>query len=230
MAYIWDIVLVIAVMLCIRRSVKKGFLAASHNILALILTAVMLTSMQPTVLAFLQSSALGENVRQIVAENVLKGYEKEQLPEDTDTTDTEMSETICDSLGLPGFMKSGIKESISQMSEIKNNVMEVISDAISLAILKVISIIILFVLVKLIVFLALKFLESLFSLPGLRTMNQAMGACIGIINALLLVYIICGAVSLFTPTDKLPAVSETVSETYIVKYFYENNILMSLFI
>lgn len=230
MAYIWDAVLVLIVLVCIVRSAKKGFLASISNVLTLILIAVMFTSMQPTVLEYLQGSALGENIRQTVAKNVLKSYEKEQLPEDTDTTDTETSIMICDSLGLPGFMSSGIKDSLKQMSEIKNNVMEVISDAISLTMMKVISVILLFILVRIIVFLVIKLLESLFALPGLKTINSTMGALIGILNAALAVYIICGAVSLFTPTDKLPAVSETVSNTYIVKYFYDNNILMSLFV
>lgn len=230
MAYIFDAILLAVIIFCIVRAAKKGFLASSRSIVALILTAILLTAMQPTVLTYLQSSALGENIRETVAKNVMKSYEKEQLPEDADTTDTETAVMICNSLGLPEFMASGIKDGIKDMSEIKNNVMEVISDAISITILKVLSVIILFILVRIIVFLALKLLETLFTLPGLKTINKTLGACIGIINAIIVVYILCGAVTLFTPTDKMPAVSETVSQTMIVKYFYENNILMSLFI
>lgn len=230
MAYIFDIILLGVIIFFVAIAAKKGFLASSKGIVSLILTAILLTSMQPTVLTYLQSSAFGENIRETVAKNVMKSYEKEQLPEDADTTDTETAVMICNSLGLPEFMASGIRDGIKDMSEIKNNVMEVISDAISLAILKVLSVIILFILVRILVFLALKILETLFTLPGLKTINKTLGACIGIINAILAVYIICGAVTLFTPTDKMPAVSDTVSHTFIVKYFYENNILMSLFI
>ena len=84
--------------------------------------------------------------------------------------------------------------------------------------------------VKFFVFLLLKILESLFKLPGLKTINRLLGAGLGVINALLLIYIICGAVSLFAPADKLVLIEETVQNTYILKYFYENNLLLSLFV
>lgn len=228
--YILDGILVAVIILCVVFSAKKGFIRASRNILALILTAVLLTSMQPIMLTFLQSSPLGDNIKRIVAENVTKTYEKEQLPEDTDTTDTETSLMICEALSLPKFLSDSIETSIKQMSEIKNNVMEVVTDSITQLIMQVIALILLFIAVRIFVFLILKILESLFGLPGLRTVNRTLGAVIGIFNAMLCVYIICGAVSLLTPMDKLSAVQEAVSSTYVLKYFYDNNLLLSLFV
>ncbi|MDD6735414.1 MAG: CvpA family protein [Clostridiales bacterium] len=230
MAYILDGAFCAVIILCICISAKKGFIKASRNILALILTAVLMVSMQPVILSYLQSSSLGDNIKTVVAKNITKTYEKEGLAEDTDTSDTEASLAICDKLGLPDFLSVNIEKSIKGMAEVKNNVFEVITDAMTLTILKIIALILLFILVRIFVFLILKLLESLFGLPGLRTINRTMGACIGIINALLAVYIICGAVALLTPVDKLAAIQEAVGSTYILKYFYENNVLLSLFI
>jgi hypothetical protein len=184
--------------------------------------------MHPIILNQLQSSSLGNSIKNIVTENVAKTYEKEQIPEETDTTDTEASVLICQSLGLPDFISKNIEKSLTEMSEIRNNVMEVITDALSLLTMKIIALLILFIVVKVIVFLALKILESLFSLPGLKTVNRGLGAGIGIVNALLIVYIICGVLNLFVPMDKMPAIQETINSTYILKYFYNNNILLSL--
>lgn len=230
MNYILDAVLCIAVIACVIISANKGFIKASKNILALILTAVLTVSAQPTILTYLQSSPIGDGIKMSVSKNITKTYVREGLPEDTDTSDTEASLDICEKLGLPDFLADGIEESIKSMSEVKNNVLEVITDAMTMMILKLISLIILFLLVKVFVFLVLKLLESLFGLPVLRTVNKTLGACIGIFNSLLLIYIICGAAALLTPADKLAALNETVSATYIVKYFYENNLLMSLFV
>lgn len=230
MNYIWDGILILGIVLCIVFSMKRGFIIASKSILALILTAILLSSMQPVVLGFLQSTSASEGIRNMVSKNIAQGYQKQQLPEDTDTTDTQNTEIICTSLGFPKFMENSIRKTVSQMTEIKNNVMEVITDAVTLMILKVISMILVFLLVRIFVFLLLKLLESLFQLPGLKTINKTLGAVLGIINALLFVYIICGAVSLFTPAEKLVGIEEMVKSTYLLKYFYENNILMSLFI
>ena len=165
-----------------------------------------------------------------MSENVTKTYEAENLPEGTDTTDTEKSIMICEAMSLPTFLSNSIEASIREMSEIKNNVMEVITDTLTLLIMRIIALLLLFILVRIFVFLAVKILESLFELPGLKTINKTLGATIGIINALLVVYIICGAVSVFTPTDKLALVSGTIEQTMLLKYVYNHNLLLSLLI
>lgn len=230
MSYIFDLALVALIIGCVVFSMKRGFISASRRLLALILTAVLLTSCQPIVLNFLQSTPASAAIRKMVEKNITQSYKREGLSEDIDTTETEKTESVVSSLGFPKFMQKSIEKTVSGMTEIKNNVMEVITDAVTLMILKLLSIILLFLLVKLVVFLLIKLLEGLFELPGLKTLNRTLGAVLGVINALLLIYIICAATSLFAPSDKLAVIEETVKNTFIVRYFYENNLLMSLFI
>lgn len=227
--YVLDAILILMVFFCIIYSAKKGFIKASKNIITLILTVTLLASMQGIMLTALQNSPLGDNIKKMVSENLTKTYQKEQLPENTDTTDTQQSLEICETLPLPDFLKESIEESIIEMSEVKNNVMEVITDSITMLIMRIIAMLMLFVLVKLFVFLVIRILDSLFGLPGLRAVNRSLGAVIGIANAMLAVYIICGLVSLFTPMQNLAAVDSAVESTWILKYFYNNNLLLSLF-
>lgn len=228
MNYFWDIILVAGMLWCIIAAAKKGFIGACKNIVSIILTVILLSTMHPIILRELQSSGIGDSVKRVVTENVSKTYEKEQIPEETDTTDTEKSIQICQALALPGFISEKIENSLVEMSQIRNNVMEVITDSISLFILKLLALLILFIVVKLFVFLALKILESLFSLPVLKTVNTGLGALVGIVNALLTVYIICGILNLLIPMDKMPAATEVINSTYVLKHFYNNNILLSL--
>lgn len=230
MWYVLDIILVAVVLFFIMMSAKKGFISASKNIITLILTVTLLASMQGVVLEALQNSPLGDNIKKMVSENVTKTYETEQLPMETDTTDTEKSIMICEAMSLPTFLSNSIEASIREMSEIKNNVMEVITDSLTMLIMRIIALLLLFILVRIFVFLAVKILESLFELPGLKTINKTLGATIGIINALLVVYIICGAVSVFTPTDKLELISQAIDQTILLKYVYNHNLLLSLLI
>ncbi|MBR4173606.1 MAG: CvpA family protein [Clostridia bacterium] len=230
MSYIFDAALVALAVICIVFSMKRGFISASRRLLALILTAVLLTSSQPFILNFLQSTPASGAIRKMVEKNITQSYKREGLSEDINTTETEETQGVVSSLGFPKFMQKSIQRVVSGMTEIKNNVMEVVTDAVTLMILKLLSVVLLFLLVKLLVFLLLKLLEGLFELPGLKTLNRVLGALLGVINALLLIYIICGAVSFFAPSEKLIIIEETVKNTFIVKHFYENNLLMSLFI
>jgi len=77
------------------------------------------------------------------------------------------------------------------------------------------------------VFLGLKILESLFTLPVLKTVNKGLGALVGVVNALLIVYLACGLVNLVVPMDKMPQVQQVVDSTLILKNFYNNNLLFS---
>lgn len=230
MNFICDGILILFAVLCIYFSMKKGFIKASKGILALILTAVLISSVQPQMLNLLQSTPISGAVRNMVSKNISASYEREAISQDIDTTETEEAQAVVSSLKFPKFMQKSINKTVLSMAEIKNNVMEVITDSVTLMILKLLSVILLFLLVKLAVFLLLKLLEGLFELPGLRTLNRLLGAFLGIINTLLIIYIICGAVSMFSPSDKLVLIEETVQKTYILKYFYENNMLLALFI
>lgn len=230
MGYILDIILVAVIVFFVSMSVKKGFISASKNIITLILTVTLLASMQGVVLEALQNSPLGDNVKKMVSQNITKTYEAENLPEEADTTDTEKSIMICEAMSLPTFLSDSIEETIRGMSEIKNNVMEVITDSITLLIMRIIALLLLFILVRIFVFLAVKLLESLFQLPGLKTINKSLGAVIGIINAFLVIYIICGAVSVFAPTDKLVLISETLDQTILLGYLYNHNLLLGLLV
>lgn len=228
--YILDIILVAIIVFCVTLSAKKGFIRSSKSILALILTLILMTTMQGAALGFLQSTKIGDAVKTTVSKNITKTYEKEQLPEDANTTDTQTAVMICQSLALPSFLEKSVESTLTGMSEIKNNVLEVITDYISLLILRILALLLLYILVRVFVFIALKILESLFTLPGLRTLNRGLGMAIGVLNALLIIYIVCGAVALFTPMDSLAGVKEAIDATYLVKYFYNNNFLLSLFV
>lgn len=227
MGFIWDIILIAVMLWCIVATAKKGFLGACKNIVSVLLTLVLMSTMHPVIMGYLQDSEIGNRVKVVVAENVTKTYEKEEIPQDTDTSDTEKSVEICKSLGLPDFLSKSIEKNLVEMSEIRNNVLEVITDSLSLLILKILALLIMFLLVKVFVFLGIKILESLFKLPVLRTVNKGLGGAVGVINALLIVYLACGLVNLVVPMDKMPQVQQVVDSTLILKNFYNNNILFS---
>ncbi len=228
--YILDIILIAIIIFCVAFSAKKGFIGASKSIIALLLTLVLMTTMQGVMLEFLQSTKIGDSVKTTVSKNITKTYEKEQLPQDANTADTQTAVMICESLSLPSFLEKGVQSTLTEMAEIKNNVLEVITDYITLLVLRILALLLLYILVRIFVFIVLKILESLFTLPGLRTLNRGLGMAIGILNSLIIIYILCGAVALFTPMDSLAGIKDMVDATYLVKYFYNNNFLLSLFV
>ena len=229
MVLIFDIVLIAVIVSIILYYSKKGIISASKNIITIILTIVLLTSMQGVVLDMIRSTTLGDSIKQRVSESVTKVYEEKNLPENADTTDSDTALEICESMALPSFLSKNIEKSLGQMTEVKNNVMEVITDTLTMLIMRIIALILLFVMVRVFVFLIVKFAESLFELPVLKSINRTLGVIMGIVNALIFIYIVCGLVSLFVPADKLVDVTEMINQTVVLKHFYNNNLLFGLF-
>jgi len=230
MNYLLDLILILVIVLCIIFSMKKGFISVSKGLVSIILTLLLMSSMQPFLLGLIEGSALSDRIRDKVSENVESVYEKEKFSKDTKTSDVDTADKICESLGFPKFMEKSIKSTVYGLYDAKKNLLDVITEAVTLMILKVLAMVLVFLIVRFLVFLSVKVLALIFELPGLKTINKTLGAILGIVTAILIVYIVCAAINLLMPAESRIFIDEAVKETYILKHFYENNVLMLLFV
>lgn len=102
-----------------------------------------------------------------------------------------------------------------------------ISRSITMMILGFIAAVVLFILIKLALFILYHILDAFTKLPVIHAANHMLGALIGAVSALAAIYAAVAVIS-FIATDN-PQVYEMVNQTYIVKFFYNYNILLNLF-
>lgn len=95
---------------------------------------------------------------------------------------------------------------------------------IELFVIKIITAIGLFIVMKLLVMLLFMIIGTVFKLPLLSQVNSLAGGLIGLINAAIIVYIICAALSLNAD------ISGEIEKTMLLKHFYNNNFILNLFI
>ena len=108
-----------------------------------------------------------------------------------------------------------------------NRAADNIARAVTMTIIGFAATVILFILVKIAMFIVYRILDSLSKLPVIHSANRTLGAVWGLLSAVLLTYIICAFIS-FAAADN-DAVYRMICETYVVKYFYNYNILLQLF-
>lgn len=123
-------------------------------------------------------------------------------------------------LNLPKFFVQDINT-----DTLTNEAVTELSRQITLTFIKIVSFVILFVLIRLILALIFRMLDVASKLPVINGANKLLGGLLGIINMLFVIYIVCAALSLFTANERI---TEIINSSYIVKYFYNNNILMQL--
>lgn len=99
-----------------------------------------------------------------------------------------------------------------------------IENSISIFVIKIIAVVGLFIIMKLLVMLIFMLIGTVFKLPLLSQVNSFAGGIVGLINAAIIVYIICAALSLNAN------ISEEIEKTMLLKHFYNNNFILNLFI
>ncbi|MBQ8636801.1 MAG: CvpA family protein [Clostridia bacterium] len=233
MNYIFDLVLIGIITASVLVAKRRGFLKSSYTVLSLIISAVLIVTLQQPFTDYLSSSALGQTVRDKVQLQVMGTAEK-QMTDINAEEDEETAVKVGEMMGLPSFLMDFLDEKLEKQAEavetMKNDALAVLTDTVTEVILKIASIILLFLAVRLGVFLLLRLLDIIFKLPLLSGVNSFLGMIVGALNGLLIVYIICALLTLLAPTESLSTLSEIVDETLIVKYFYDNNLLIEMFI
>lgn len=233
MNYIIDLVLIGIITASVLVAKKRGFLKSSYTILSLIISAVLIVTLQQPFTDYLSASALGQTVRDKVQVQVMGTAEKE-MEEIDDEEDGETAVKVGEMMGLPSFLMDFLDEKLQKQTEavetMKNDALTVLTETVTEVILKIASIILLFLAVRLGVFLLLRLLNILFKLPLLSGINSFLGMLVGALNGLLIVYILCAVLTLLAPTESLSAISSVVDNTLITKYFYDNNLLIEMFI
>ncbi len=203
----FDIAIAAIFLICITASMKKGFIKSSASILSIVLTIVMMFAFSDGINEYLKRSELGERIGERVSETIAKN-----------DNDSENEKYIS---SLPGFLRPAAEEIDKTTQEIKNKTCEGVTSAI----INLLAVLLLYAAVRILLFFAFKILNVLFKLPILKSVNKVAGMAIGAVNALFIVYILCACLIFFGTGD----MSQIMQNTFITHYFYDNNILLEMF-
>ncbi len=215
---IFDIVVALIFVLIVCNCIKKGFIKASYSILSIILTIILMLSFQNTICEYIRTSPVGQNI------------EEKVLTILSDSVNINTENTSENETSLPQFLQNFTKDYDDKIQSVKDDFIEDTAKTLTDSIISVLSLIVLYILIRLVLFVLLKVLNIVFSLPVLNSVNKLGGALIGIANALFIVYILCALLFLFTPSNYTQTVNTAISNTYITNYFYDNNLLLKLFL
>lgn len=212
MEIIFDIALIAIFIVCFSVMSRRGFVKAVYNLfghgITFILVAVMLT---PMTQMFLKSD-MGQDIYLNVNTAVTEHFTGTVTDEIIHAEQFYVSPTV---------QKSLISEGVSVVAE---STAPVITDIV----MKILTALMMFVLIRLLVAVVFSILNIVFKLPLLSGVNRLAGGLIGILNAFIIVYLFCGIISL--NFEWAAGIREIIYKTTLVQYFYNNNILLNLFL
>lgn len=216
-----DVIFVVLMLLALIMGLKQGLVKSVWKIGAWALTGVVVYMAMTPAANFLHGTKMAGNIYDSIYESI-----------SSKTTISEtgaLSKPLSETASLPEWIVSGIEEgganAVSAVNDGIENIAQNTARSITDILINVIAAVGLFIAVRLILAVIFAVVDGASKLPVVSGINSLLGGVFSMINMLLGIYLAAALVSLFAD----PALYEYINDTYIVKYLFNNNILMKLF-
>ena len=193
---------------------NKGLVKSVWKIVALAATIILVIFLKDPAIDYISHTKIAENLYNSLSQII--------------TIPPGGGVNIAESLNLPevvqGSLQIGIDSSLSSAEAIKNAAASALTDAI----INIGVCALLFIIIRLVLMLAYIIVDSATKLPVIKGTNKLLGGLLGVVNILFIVFLALMLLAMYMPSDS--GMYEIINNSYLVKFLYNNNILLKLFI
>lgn len=242
MPYVLDAAIAAIVIICVVRGAKKGFIRAAFGIVTFLLAAVLAFMFYGPFSDYVIATPAGQTVEQNLYDSIYKavagnaaqpkqGRTEQAAPETEEQKPAaNTTEDMLNAMKIPQFMfQSVFAQSDFLVRTAQLTVAEAVSKSLAGAFMKALAGILLFLLLLIGLWLLRIILEMVFKLPLLKEVNRLAGFLAGLVNGVLLSYLVLAVFGSLSGFEELTFIHDTIAQSYVYKNFYETNIVMSMF-
>ena len=202
---------------------KKGLIKMVYSVVILAAGVILSMFLNPFVSTFLHNNnSIYQFVYQAVEENVPLEGKVKTLHQETNAIDA---------LPLPELIRQKLKENNNAevyeamaVKSFKTYVYKYITNMI----LNGISYISVYIIITVVLFAIARTLDLISKLPVLKEMNQLAGGVVGLIEGLLVFWVFCTVLAIFSGTGWAQKLYEMLNESAILSFLYNGNLIMKL--
>lgn len=221
MAFIIDIIIIAVIALCTFLGYKKGLIKLAVGILGFFLAIIIALVLYTPISNFIiNNTNVKDNIKNAISDTVKSYVIKEESAEGEEKQqESKVMVTYID--GIVAKQKemivTGEKELIDTVSD--NVAVNIIRIGVALAV---------FIISKLILIFINVFVDLIGKLPIIKQFNKAGGTIYGVIQGILIVYIVFAVISLIAPMLNNTDFLEQINNSLIGNMVYNNNIILKL--
>lgn len=205
-----DIILAAILVIAFIAGYKKGFIQSVWKIAALAVTIVLVIVLKNPAVTFLYGTNFASALHERIAETV-------NIPSGGGVN-------IAETLNLPEFMQGDLNSTVSNGVESVNNTAV---DYLTGIFLTVIACVALFIIIRLVLMAVYMIINGVSKFPVINGVNKCVGGILMAVNIVFIIFLAFALMSIFAPADS--DFYDIINNTYLVKYFYNYNILLQLF-
>lgn len=202
---------------------KVGFIKTVFSIFSVVIALVLSITISPSVGKILQNN---EKINTSITTRI----EKIIKLEETDTKVTDEVEVI-NGLNLPKSLKNSlIENNNTEMYKALSihNFKEYISSYLAAVIINALSFIIVFIVINIILLVLSSILGIISKLPILNGLNKTAGILVGLLQGLIVIWVLCIVLTASLGTKSGQYIYELVNQSKLLSSIYNNNILLNV--
>lgn len=219
---ILDLIAAAIVVLSFIVNLRRGLVKSVWKITALVLTIVLVIALKTPVVNYLAGTDMANRIYKSVSDSLTVELEN---PLNEVNTDEEAAQSGT----IPPYLMEQMLKTVNSDSDNINSAiekgMDELARRLTMLMLKIIAVIGLFIIIRILLMAVFIVLDGASKLPVIGHANALLGGILGIINALAIIYIVCAVLSLLSVSSDI---QNLINQSYIVKYFYNYNILLQL--
>ena len=213
MSLILDIILAALLIIAYIAGRKKGLLKSIWKIAALAVTIILVLLLKDPAVDFVSGTRAASDIYSSISDKI--------------TIPSGGGVNITESLHLPEFMQSQINEGLTGAQNTASQVTDTAAISLTQIVILIGVCIALFIIIRLILMAVFHILNGLTKAPGIKSVNRFAGGVLSVINMIFIIFLALALFTLFAPADSF--LYEAINKSHIVKYFYNYNILLQLF-
>lgn len=211
MGIILDIILVAIIALNVFICYKKGLVKLAVGLIAVLVSVILAVLLyKPVSNIIINNTELDEKIKTAITENFVNEEETTEETEDN------------------GFMKYIEKYVEDPVNKTKNEIVIEASGVIATKLIDIIAMVSIFIVARLVLILLTFVTDMITSLPILKQFNELGGILYGLIKALLIIYVLLAIAFFIVYTTGSTGLADAIANSFITKFFYNNNLLLSI--
>jgi len=208
---IFDIIIVAIIVLNVYLCYRKGLVNLAVGLIA-VLAGIILSIIlyKPVTNLVVENTGIDEAIENTIIETF--------APEGAENTQVQY-------VGILSYLETEVGNVVN---DTKNEVVYETAKAMAIKIINLIVFIVIFIAVRVALFALTFVADAITSLPILKQIDDIGGILYGLIKALLIIYGVLAIASIIIGFTANATISEAISNSYITKFFYDNNILLNI--
>lgn len=197
---IMTIVICLILILMFILGYKRGFIKSVFDLFSVFLSWILAWLLYPTISSFLVKTPLFEIVKDYIRKNLSIGAEAS-----AQTLSSYIS-------NLPEFLNKSLMSTAADASVEILNSME---NTLAVLAVNIISIIVIFIAVRIFMFIMKVFSEKINDIILIGSINKFLGGVLGLIQGILIVYLIVFAITFFPSSKVYSYVASEIETSYV---------------